>query len=71
MSNALRSAPEPIAIIGIGSRFPGAPDADELWKAIDEGRDCTTDFPGGRSPVPLPTYPFERENIGLAQRKKQ
>jgi acyl transferase domain-containing protein len=49
MSNAERAAPEPIAIIGIGSRFPGAPDADELWKAIREGRDCTINFPGGRS----------------------
>lgn len=49
MSNAQRITPEPIAIIGIGSRFPGAPDADALWKAISEGRDCTTDFPGGRS----------------------
>lgn len=40
---------EPIAIIGMGSRFPGAGDPDALWNAVAEKRDCTGDFSGGRS----------------------
>ena len=45
---ALRVA-EPIAIIGIGMRFPGGiTDPDSLWQALLEGRDLITEVPPDR-----------------------
>jgi polyketide synthase 13 len=38
-----------IAIIGIGTRFPGDMNTpDEMWQALIEGRDAITDLPEGR-----------------------
>ena len=38
-----------IAIIGIGTRFPGEMNTpDEMWTALLEGRDAITDLPEGR-----------------------
>ncbi len=49
--NPLDFAPrEPIAIIGIGCRFPGARDVSEFWSVLAEGRDTIRDYPGGRFP---------------------
>ncbi|WP_437670504.1 type I polyketide synthase [Sorangium sp. So ce131] len=39
---------EPIAIIGIACRFPGAPDLLSFWKLLLEGRDAITEVPPGR-----------------------
>jgi acyl transferase domain-containing protein len=40
---------EPIAIIGMGLRFPGgAADPDSFWKILDEGRDVITEVPADR-----------------------
>nr|WSY54850.1 type I polyketide synthase [Streptomyces sp. NBC_00886] len=40
---------EPIAIVGIGCRFPGdARGAEDLWRLVAEGRDAITDFPQDR-----------------------
>ena len=40
---------EPIAIVGIGCRLPGGiTDADGLWTALLDGRDCIVDIPGSR-----------------------
>ncbi|WP_433390869.1 type I polyketide synthase [Micromonospora sp. KLBMP9576] len=40
---------EPIAIVGIGCRFPGGVrSADELWELVAAGGDGTTDFPTDR-----------------------
>jgi acyl transferase domain-containing protein len=37
---------EPIALVGIGLRFPGgATDADSFWRLLDEGRDAIVDVP--------------------------
>lgn len=42
-------ASDPIAIIGMGCRFPGgAATPDELWTALEEGRDCVSEVPSGR-----------------------
>src|SRR5262245_43214975 len=41
-----RSAP--IAIIGVGCRFPQADDAERYWKNIVESRACFTDIPRDR-----------------------
>src|SRR5690242_17245827 len=38
-----------IAIIGVGTRFPGDMNTpDEMWQALLEGRDAITDLPEGR-----------------------
>ncbi|WP_338896083.1 aminotransferase class I/II-fold pyridoxal phosphate-dependent enzyme [Streptomyces sp. TG1A-60] len=39
---------EPIAVIGLGCRFPGAPDVDSYWRLLVDGRDAITEVPGGR-----------------------
>ncbi|SCL50324.1 type I polyketide synthase [Micromonospora peucetia] len=40
---------EPIAIVGIGCRFPGGVrSADELWELVSSGGDGITDFPTNR-----------------------
>ena len=39
---------EPIAIIGIGSRFPGSSGPQEFWQAIRDGVDAITEVPEDR-----------------------
>ncbi|MET8982188.1 type I polyketide synthase [Streptomyces sp. NPDC004539] len=40
---------EPLAIVGIGCRFPGGVTGpDELWRLVDEGRDAVGEMPTGR-----------------------
>lgn len=39
---------EPIAIVGIGLKFPDADGPDEFWKLLKEGRDAITKIPEGR-----------------------
>lgn len=36
---------EPIAIIGIGCRFPGADNPDEFWQLLAEGKNAITEVP--------------------------
>lgn len=36
---------EPIAIIGIGCRFPGANNPDQFWQLLVEGKDAITEVP--------------------------
>jgi acyl transferase domain-containing protein/glutamate-1-semialdehyde aminotransferase len=40
-------APEPIAIIAMVGRFPGAPDVESLWRSLCEGREGITRFAAG------------------------
>jgi len=40
--------PGPVAIIGIGCRFPGAPGRDEFWKLLRDGVDAITKVPRER-----------------------
>lgn len=40
----------PIAIIGIGCRFPGAKGVKEFWRIVRDGLETTADYPGGRFP---------------------
>ena len=43
------SAPEPIAIIGMGCRFPGGvTDPESYWKLLHDGVDAITDIPADR-----------------------
>ncbi|MFD4506944.1 SDR family NAD(P)-dependent oxidoreductase, partial [Streptomyces sp. NPDC058457] len=41
-------AAEPIAVIGVTGRYPGAPDLDTFWSKISEGADCVTEVPAER-----------------------
>jgi polyketide synthase 1/15 len=42
-------ASEPIAVVGIGCRFPGGvEDPDGLWDVVSDGRDVVTEFPTDR-----------------------
>ncbi|WP_412538043.1 polyketide synthase [Longispora sp. K20-0274] len=50
---------EPIAIVGMGCRFPGASSPDELWRLLLDGRDAVTATapagrPDGTAPDPRP-----------------
>ncbi|MBU2575407.1 MAG: type I polyketide synthase, partial [Elusimicrobia bacterium] len=44
--------PQPIAIIGTGGIFPGAPDLECFWKNISEGNCSAKDAPPGRWLLP-------------------
>jgi acyl transferase domain-containing protein len=39
---------EPIAVIGMACRFPGADSPEDYWRLLDEGRDATRDAPADR-----------------------
>lgn len=39
---------EPVAVIGIGCRFPGARNKAEFWELLSEGRDAVTEVPADR-----------------------
>ncbi|QRO00045.1 alpha/beta fold hydrolase [Archangium violaceum] len=39
---------EPIAIVGMACRFPGAPDLDSYWRLLESGVDAITEVPPDR-----------------------
>ena len=41
-------ANEPIAIVGMACRFPGAPNLDAFWELLREGRDAIVEVPSDR-----------------------
>ncbi len=43
-----KTANEPIAIIGMSCRFPGAQDIFEFWQLLRDGRDAITEVPASR-----------------------
>nr|AAX98189.1 polyketide synthase type I [Streptomyces aizunensis] len=46
---AARDDDEPIAIVGLGCRYPGGVESpDDLWRLVLEGRDAITEFPEDR-----------------------
>jgi acyl transferase domain-containing protein/acyl-CoA synthetase (AMP-forming)/AMP-acid ligase II/acyl carrier protein len=42
------TAVDAIAIIGIGCRFPGAPDPESFWQLLRDGKDAITEVPADR-----------------------
>ena len=46
------NGPQPIAIVGAGGIFPGAPDLEHFWKNISEGTCSAKDAPPGRWILP-------------------
>lgn len=43
-----RARCEPVAIVGMGCRFPGAPDTESFRTLLNEGRDAIGEIPRGR-----------------------
>lgn len=43
-----RTDNDPIAIVGMACRFPGASDPEAFWELLCAGRDAITDIPGDR-----------------------
>jgi len=41
---------EPIAVVGMAGRLPGADDTDQFWRLLSDGTDAITDVPAGRWP---------------------
>jgi acyl transferase domain-containing protein/acyl carrier protein len=61
-AKAARSDEEPIAIVGLACRFPGAPDAEAFWALLRDGIDAVREVPADRWDVdalydPDPTAP--------------
>jgi len=48
VSSGRAPAQEPIAIVGIGCRFPGAPSPAEYWALLRDGIDAVTEVPASR-----------------------
>ncbi|GHG44936.1 hypothetical protein GCM10018980_23300 [Streptomyces capoamus] len=72
-----RPADEPIAVIGISGRFPGARDTGELWSILSEGRDVVTapdpdrftgPWQGGWAPG---VYEFDPLFFGISPREAE
>ncbi|MFH8788117.1 type I polyketide synthase [Streptomyces roseoverticillatus] len=47
-SPTAQAAGEPVAIVGMGCRFPGAPDVDSYWRLLLDGRDAVGEVPRDR-----------------------
>ncbi|CAM5350740.1 8-amino-7-oxononanoate synthase [Streptomyces abikoensis] len=47
-SPTARATGEPVAIVGMGCRFPGAPDVDSYWRLLLDGRDAVGEVPRDR-----------------------
>jgi acyl transferase domain-containing protein len=43
-----RQRNEPIAVIGMGCRFPGAANPEKFWRALQSGTDAVTEIPKSR-----------------------
>ena len=43
-----RDRNEPIAVVGLSCRYPGAPNPDAYWRLLVEGRDAVTEVPDDR-----------------------
>ena len=51
LARILAPAPEPIAILGMGCRFPAADSPDALWRFLVDGGDAIREVPGDRWPI--------------------
>ena len=58
-----QQAHEPIAIVGLGCRFPGGADAQAFWQLLAEGRDAIREVPAERWDMDA-RYSAERQQAG-------
>ncbi|GLZ31544.1 hypothetical protein Lesp02_37320 [Lentzea sp. NBRC 105346] len=65
-SVAAHGADEPIAVIGLGCRFPGAGNPDEFWELLDRGGDAITERDGVRGGFLENVADFDPEFFGIA-----
>ena len=57
-----RKAIEPIAVVGMACRFPGADTLQAFWKLLQQGEDCVGEIPSARRSIddfydPVPATP--------------
>ncbi|MFH8368353.1 beta-ketoacyl synthase N-terminal-like domain-containing protein [Streptomyces sp. NPDC018031] len=62
------AADEPIAVIGMACRLPGAADPDAFWRLLVEGRDAITEVPADRWDAAARYDPEPARPGGLATR---
>ncbi|WP_375771065.1 acyltransferase domain-containing protein [Archangium gephyra] len=60
-STRRRPQPEPLAIVGMGGMFPGAPNVESLWKRLLEGHDATREVPKDRWKVERYHHPDRKD----------
>ncbi len=48
---------EPVAVVGLACRLPGAPDPDGFWRLLRSGGEAITDPPEGRWPAGATEFP--------------
>ena len=65
---------EPIAVVGLGCRFPGAPNPEAFWRLLRDGVDAITPPPPGRWASRLGGYvagveDFDPEFFGISPRE--
>uniref|UniRef100_UPI00117AB811 type I polyketide synthase n=1 Tax=Lentzea kentuckyensis TaxID=360086 RepID=UPI00117AB811 len=60
-----RSADEPVAVIGLACRLPGADGPDSFWRLLLAGTDATTDVPPGRWEPAGPALPAAARRGGF------
>ncbi|GAB1694993.1 type I polyketide synthase [Krasilnikovia sp. M28-CT-15] len=48
LERRLQRADEPIAVVGMACRFPGAPDLDAYWRLLLDGMDAIDEIPADR-----------------------
>ncbi|MEY3212267.1 MAG: hypothetical protein RIT28_2748, partial [Pseudomonadota bacterium] len=73
-ADAVTASAEPIAVVGLGCRLPGAADAEGFWRALQEGKDAITAPPSGRWATRLGGFipgveDFDPEHFGLSPRE--
>ena len=61
-------AHDPIAITGIGCRFPGAKEPESFWRFLSAGGDAVTEVPRDRFDIaefydPRPGIPVGRQAV--------
>ena len=57
---------EPIAVVGMGCRFPGAKNVQQYWRLIQDAQDVTSEIPASRWDVSIQGRSLPREARRMA-----